>query len=419
MIRFIGVALALTAVARPALAAESVPGASAFRFPSDPTAAAERFERFECSKCHAIATEGNRVGPNLSRLELRMPLTDGAAVLWNHLPGMNRARATDQVPLQQITGDDLVNLVAFYTTYQYYVRHVGQAGQPSKGELLFREKLCVKCHSVKPNEVSKAPNLSKYGGGRSVLELAQTMWNHGSKMQAMLEKELVQRPSFREHEMADLLAYLATLGTPSGAVSAYSEPGSPARGAKMFVSRGCSRCHAVRGVGGSTPPAARDVPAPDLGRNGEIALKDYTEISSQMWNHAVPMWGRMQRLNIPMQPLKGNDLADLVAYLFFVNLEDGPADAALGAPIYRRSCAVCHGDDGGGRADQKVPPWKPVPDTTTQWDLIARMVQAAPKMEAQVQQKGIEWPALAPGEMSHLMAYVAAQRSTKKGTSTP
>jgi cytochrome c2 len=408
-------ALALALGGMPAGEASAAPPAAraAFRFPSDPNASAERFERFQCVRCHAIGTGGNQVGPNLGRLDLRMPLIDGAALFWNHLPGMNRQRATARVPLAQLTGEDLVNLVAFYTTYQYYVTHVGQPGQPGRGAILFREKLCGQCHSLVPGQKSKAPNLSKYGGGRSVLELAQTMWNHGAKMQSMLERELVQRPSFREHEMADLLAYLATVGSPTGAASAYAEPGNPARGAAVFVARGCSRCHAVRGVGGGAGTPAGESPPPDLGRHGEIALKDYTEIASQMWNHAVPMWGRMQRSQIPMQPLQGTDLADLVAYLFFVNLVDDAGDAAKGAPVYDRLCAVCHGEDARGRPGPKVPSLVDGTDQATRWDLIAKMIQAAPNMEALADQRGIEWPVFASGELNNLVAYLEAQQRGK------
>lgn len=404
-------ALALALCATPAGMAAAAPPAAkaAFRFPSDPNAGAERFERFQCARCHAIGAGGNQIGPNLGRLELRMPLIDGAALLWNHLPGMNRQRAAARVPLGQLTGDDLVNLVAFYTTYQYYVTHVGQPGQPGKGAILFREKLCGQCHSLVPGQKSKAPNLSKYGGGRSVLELAQTMWNHGTKMQSMLERELVQRPSFREHEMADLLAYLTTVGSPAGAASAYVEPGNPSRGATVFVARGCSRCHAVRGVGGGAGAPAGESPPPDLGRHGEIALKDYTEIASQMWNHAVPMWGRMQRSHIPMQPLQGNDLADLVAYLFFVNLVDDPGDAAKGASVYERLCAVCHGEDAKGKPEPKVPSLVGKTDQAARWDRIAKMIQAAPRMEALANQRGIEWPVFAPGELNNLIAYLETQ----------
>lgn len=393
------------ALAASSPASAAAPAEASIQFPSDPNAGAERFERFQCSKCHAIGGGGNRVGPNLGRLELRMPLLDGAAHMWNHLPGMDRQRVASRVPPAQLTGPDLVNLVAFFTTYQYYVTQVGQPGDAARGATLFREKLCVRCHTVTPGETSKAPNLSKYGGGRSVLELAQSMWNHGSKMQVMLEREQVQRPSFREHEMADLLAFLATLGAPAGAVSAYIEPGSPARGAEVFVGRGCSRCHAVRGVGGTAQTPPGEDPPPDLGSHGEIALKDYTEIASQMWNHAVPMWGRMKRLDISTQPLQRNDLPDLVAYLFFVNLEDEPGDRAKGEGVYLRLCSVCHGPDGVGKPELKVPALISTPHRAS-WDLIAAMVIAGPKMEAQAEERGIEWPELRSGEMRHLIAYL-------------
>jgi cytochrome c2 len=218
------------------------------------------------------------------------------------------------------------------------------------------------------------------------------------------------RPDVREREMADLLSFVATRGTAPGATTAYLEPGSPARGATVFRARGCGLCHAVRGVGGKTDRGA----PPDLGRQPHALVRDYADVAAVLWNHAVPMWDRMRREGVPVRPLRGRDMADLVAYLFFVNFADEPGDATLGAQVFKsKRCSQCHavsvpqpeksGPQIGGR---------PRPDRPQ--DLIAAMWRAAPQMREEMRARRMDWPLFAPGELSHLIAYLRAQGGVRR-----
>ncbi len=369
--------------------------------PASPSEAAATFDRLGCSGCHVI---GDRVspegyGPNLGRVGLRTTFFGGATALWNHAPGMYRRMEKRGIDLPKMSGRDLLNVVGFITAYQYYLTRVGRRGNPERGRLLFGEKGCNQCHSLRAGVKIRGPSLYNYGKGRSVLELAQAMWNHGPKMQAMLDKHLVPRPYFREGEMADLLAYLATVQETDRAATAYVEPGDPNRGAQVFEKHHCSKCHAVAGEGGDLPLQPGDEHAPSFGVGGKMAVKDYTDIAAQMWNHAVPMWGRMKRYGIEVGPLENTELADLVAFLYFVDFSDAPADVERGKRLFsKRGCSSCH-VPGDGPGSKEAP-------ASSRWDLLARMWSTVPKMIERADELGVDWPRLEDGELKDLTAYV-------------
>src|SRR5690242_21031799 len=111
------------------------------------------------------------------------------------------------------------------------------------------------------------------------------------------------------------------------------------RGAELFGSEMCLRCHSINGQGGRV--------GPDLGRHND---RDYTPalLASLMWNHAPSMWKaaradqlqlpplsenqaadlfayRNRRINLP--PLSENQAADLFAYFYSVRFFEKPGDA--------------------------------------------------------------------------------------------
>src|ERR1051326_7230831 len=67
----------------------------------------------------------------------------------------------------------------------------------------------------------------------------------------------------------------------------------PAVGARLFHDKGCVRCHAVNGRGGTV--------GPDLAR----ARRSRTlyDLAAGLWNHAPKMAARMRERDIPRPPL--------------------------------------------------------------------------------------------------------------------
>src|SRR5919202_1756584 len=84
-------------------------------------------------------------------------------------------------------------------------------------------------------------------------------------------------------------------------------PGDSTRGAKLFESEQCIRCHAVNGRGGKI--------GLDLGR---IVNRSYTpaQLTSTMWNHAPVMWAAMESAKIQVPKLTPEGAADLFAFFY-------------------------------------------------------------------------------------------------------
>src|SRR3972149_6420151 len=59
-------------------------------------------------------------------------------------------------------------------------------------------------------------------------------------------------------------------------------PEEPLKGRELFLSKGCVKCHAVRGDGGRI--------GPDLGKG--FFARSLTQMAAPMWNHAPGMGGR-------------------------------------------------------------------------------------------------------------------------------
>jgi cytochrome c2 len=400
----------------PVASASPTPGAAAepgseetfwSSMPADPGVGADRFEKFGCALCHAVGGAEVRGAPDLGRADLRSSFLEGTARMWNRIPGMSQRMEELHVPWPALSGDDLLNLVALFTTYQYYLTNVGQPGRPDVGERLLETKGCRECHAVESDDELVGPSLHQFAGGRSAMLVAQAMWNHSAEMQRMVEKKKVARPAFREREMADLMAFLATAGKPEGTVTAYLDPGSPARGAARFHSLQCDHCHALHGRGGIRDVRGGEAPPPDLASDDHTPVRDYTEVAALMWNHSVPMLARMEAEGIQMHPLKDNDLADLISFLFFVNFMDQPGDVTRGREVFEsRGCVSCHLTERGAASTGPNLAETRVGGARTAQDVMAAMWRAAPGMRRAMLQRGIEWPILKPDEVRHLVAYL-------------
>jgi mono/diheme cytochrome c family protein len=183
------------------------------------------------------------------------------------------------------------------------------------------------------------------------------------------------------------------------------EPGSPARGEKVFVEKGCIRCHAVRGKGGHI--------GPDLGK---VELHQaITEIAGRMWNHAPGMWEKMRQMNIPIPRFSDTEISDVMAYLYFLQYYDSSGDAVKGQRIFmEKGCVLCH---------YAPPGAKPLgPDLTRSHaisspvELCSAMWNHAPAMEALFHERGLPWPQFADNEVRDLVTYLRSAGKPEETT---
>jgi mono/diheme cytochrome c family protein len=180
-------------------------------------------------------------------------------------------------------------------------------------------------------------------------------------------------------------------------------PGDSARGAKLFQTQQCVRCHAVNGNGGKV--------GIDLGRS---VSRNYTpaQLASTMWNHAPVMWGAMQASGVQPPRLKPEDAADLFAFFYSARFFDRPGDAALGQQTFAsRQCGVCHGiEDSHAEGAPPVARWESLADPIL---LVRQMWNHSYRMTQSFARRHIEWQALTTGELNDILTYLRSLPETR------
>ncbi|GIW39484.1 MAG: hypothetical protein KatS3mg076_0061 [Candidatus Binatia bacterium] len=269
--------------------------------PGDAVAGSRLFRDKRCVTCHQLQGTGGVVGPSLDVAAREGPIYLAAA-LWNHGPTMAEAMAKRGIERPVFTGTELRDLVA-------YLRSASPPGPPGeellhvlpgnaeKGRILFDRKGCAGCHAVGAEAKPSAPPLA---GKRypSLLEFAAAMWNKQPAMLRAARERGGGLPSFDAGEMADLVAYLATLGF-------FAERGDASRGEKLVGTRGCLACHSIGPLGGRSAPDFRSAKG----------FEDPAGVVAALWNHGSSMARKLREKNIPWPRLEPQDVADLVAFL--------------------------------------------------------------------------------------------------------
>jgi len=372
--------------------------ALAIELPDNPTAGARLFVEKGCVRCHGLSTDDARVGPDLGRIRFRGSIMDLAGAFWNHSPVMREKMLDFKIQVPQLTGREMTDLLAFLTAYRYYLTEVGQAGNPAAGKAVFAAKGCARCHGADAWE-KPGPDLTRYRGRFSAIFVAQAMWNHGPEMAKVMRGQGVPWPKFSGHEMGDLLAYLQAGSGGSSDDRVYFEPGSPRRGHELFAQKRCTVCHAVAGVGGKS--------GPDLGR-GRDFVGSISAIAGLMWNHSEAMTEEFARRGIPRVTFSGQEMADILAYLYFVNYANVRGTPDRGGMLFVKKCSPCHTLGGGKRVG---PDLTVVPKLDEPIAIVAAMWDHGSKMDAELRSRNLPWPRLELGEAADLTAFLLARRS--------
>ncbi len=191
---------------------------------------------------------------------------------------------------------------------------------------------------------------------------------------------------------------LASLALFALALPARAEIGDPMRGQSLFVAKGCVSCHAVRGAGGRV--------GPDLGRT---AVKgSFYEIAAAMWNHAVVMDEKMREFRLARPSFEGTELADLLAFLYFLNYFDEPGDPKLGKALFaEKHCIQCHslGREGGATG----PRLDDLPRGTPPLRIAQGLWNHGPAMVPAIRRMGFAIPQFQGSEIVDLFAYLRSQ----------
>lgn len=176
---------------------------------------------------------------------------------------------------------------------------------------------------------------------------------------------------------------------------AYFIPGDPKTGMRIFVSKGCVRCHSVLGEGGHTAPDLAWAPA------GHLSA---TELVAAMWNHAPSMWQKMRFERVAPPKFSDDEMTDLFAFLYSVRSLDEPGDSERGRRLLsEKKCLDCHAVSGqGGRLGPNLTNWTSYRNAVS-W--IQAMWNHGSSMQRLMAERGMSWPEFAGTDMVDLIAY--------------
>jgi len=381
------------------LLAQQATSAEGPALPDNPLQGRLLFESKLCVECHATAGRpGRAFAPRLEEGRFRGTFFDLGAALWNHVPGMSVGFEDAGLAWPELSADETTQLVAFL----YYIDYLGRPGQADAGEALYGSKGCSSCHGRK----GPGPDLSRLTRFASPIYIAEAIWNHGPAMLESMRSRGMPPPRFADGDLADLSAFLRQLGQAGPQERVLLAPGNPNRGRELFESKGCVACHGRAAGKGRTAP---DLRASDLHRSAE-------GIAATMWNHADAMSATMRQAGLGWPSFSTAELADLVAYLYYLPFADPPGDAERGEAIFEdRSCASCHGETARDRTD--APDLAARHSADTPAELVAAMWNHAPLMREAILGEGLPWPELTGRDLRDLRAFLRrASEARQRGS---
>ena len=352
------------------------------------------FTKKSCGQCHSVRGVGGKVGPDLARVESGSGFYELGAAMWNHLPRMGERIREQRIERPLLTAGDVSNLLAFLFTAAYRE----ETGDPKTGEQLFAAKGCVQCHTVGGKGGSVGPALDVLKGANSPVLVAAAMWSHGPRMAEAMKAKGIERPTFKDRELLDIVAYVVATARDADATTTQVIPGTPHRGRKLFAEKSCATCHAVAGHGGKVGPALG-------GRAHHVSL---TEFASLMWNHGPAMWSRMKERGILVPQLTGQDMADIVAYLYTsLYFDSTTGNTSRGQQLVQaKGCLACHSVRGqGGKVAADFSGSNVVGSPSS---VIAAMWNHSRYMEAQAQKQDISLPVLTGQELADITTYLGS-----------
>jgi cytochrome c2 len=185
----------------------------------------------------------------------------------------------------------------------------------------------------------------------------------------------------------------------AGAQALFSAAQDPIAGSRVFGGKGCSKCHAINGIGNKI--------GPDLGRNS--GTRSFYDLAASMWNHLPEMAKQMQKLGISRPQLSPSETGDLIAFLYTVNYFDRPGDAKRGNQLFaKKFCVSCHqlaGTGGviGPNLDGLAQHGAPIFMSAAMWN-------HGPAMTAAMKSMNVQRPSFTASELNDLVAYIKSAK---------
>lgn len=341
------------------------------------------FERSNCINCHSINGFGGKTAPDFNSENFLSGDFELITDMWNHSPKMLKMIDQLNAKQQKISTEDFRKLRYFIA----FLGYISKNGSVSKGQELFVQMNCVKCHSVGKSVPGKI-SLDKTGYNTSPIYLAQVMWNHAAEMHKKQETSKITIPVFKGNEFASLAAYLEFISTPGKKNQNLMYPGNPVVGEKLFNSKNCAYCHLKEKIG---------APLDKINLN-----KSVNEIAGMMWNHSALMESAMWEKKISWPSFKESEMGNLIAYLYFYNTGQVNGSVEEGQKLLvSKGCNGCHynGNPNKTITASDIKPFDNIDE------FFSKLWNHIPIIEKEFYTKGKELPKLVPEDVKSMYLY--------------
>ena len=165
-------------------------------------------------------------------------------------------------------------------------------------------------------------------------------------------------------------------------------------GQKIFIEKGCVKCHSIMGKGGKV--------GSDLAKTQ--ASRSPAGIVAMMWNHVSDM-SRAMEVWQTIPKLDEVEMANLIAYLFSIRYLDEPGDAAWGKIVFEKNgCQKCH--QVGGIGGKIGPPLDNVKQFGSPLSLAQEMWNHGLGMSRTMEHLHIKRPTFEGSEIADLLTYL-------------
>jgi mono/diheme cytochrome c family protein len=175
----------------------------------------------------------------------------------------------------------------------------------------------------------------------------------------------------------------------------YSPTQDPLAGARIFSDKGCSRCHAIFGVGGTLGPDLARIPR----------SRSFYDLAAAMWNHLPKMTEQMRKVGIARPHLSPSETGDLIAFLYTANYFSQAADPKAGRQVFiQKQCIACH--QVGGTGGVLGPSLDSLGQYSSPIFFAAAMWNHGPSMAEAMRAQGIARPSFSEAEFRNLLAFI-------------
>lgn len=371
-----------------------VPFAFGQALPEDPARGGQLFASKGCIKCHAIKGEGGKIGPDLGKIDLGDTQLDLAGEIWNHTPSMIMEMERTGIVKPTLTGQEFTEISA----YLYFLKFFDEPGNPARGKYIFTEKGCELCHSSSGKGKEGAPSLDQFPKNISPVFLSQAIWNHSLEMIARMVQVGIKWPKFSGTEMMDLLEYIKA-NAKGAEEPAFFKPGNPKEGKQIFATKGCNKCHSIRGEGATG--------GVDLGKIAQTFYTSITQIASSMWNKGPTILVKIAQTQCGIPKFESKEMVDLLAYLYFLHFIDEPGNITNGERLFSEmGCSQCH-----GRQGKLIYIDLSKYQNKDQTEIVASIWNHSIEIQKAARGQGIPWPQFKKGDMADLLEFI---RTPKK-----